>query len=131
MKIHNNQPVSGKTIRKTSRSGNSGTVFGTMLESEIGQLQPAGSAVDEQPQPQQQSTAEAWQALEESVTLLDQAMQSIEAGDAPSPQLIRDIEQLRGLLRQQVSSGSATTSELKQADTLLAVEAERIRSMQG
>ncbi len=126
MKIHNNQPINGKTIRKTSRNS-SGGVFGKMLESEINQVQVTSeSHADTSKQPMQ----EAWHTLDESVSLLDEAMQCIESGDSPPRQLIHDIEKLRSLLRQQVTSGSPD-AELQQADTLLAVEAARIRSMQA
>jgi hypothetical protein len=125
MKIHNNLPVSGKTIRKASRNSTEG-VFGKLLESEIHPVQATNeSHADTSQQPMQ----EAWHTLEESVSLLDKAMQCIESGDTPPRQLINDIEQLRSLLRQQVSSGRPS-AELQQADTLLAVEAARIRSMQ-
>ena len=126
MKIHNNQPINGKTIRKTSRNS-SGGVFGKMLESEINQVQVTSeSHADTSKQPMQ----EAWHTLDESVSLLDEAMQCIESGDSPPHQLIHDIEKLRSLLRQQVTSGGPD-AELQQADTLLAVEAARIRSMQS
>jgi len=126
MKIHNNQPINGKTIRKSSRNS-SGGVFGKMLESEINQVQVTSeSHADTSKQPMQ----EAWHTLDESVSLLDEAMQCIESGDSPPRQLIHDIEKLRSLLRQQVTSGSPD-AELQQADTLLAVEAARIRSMQA
>jgi len=126
MKIHNNLPVSGKTIRKTSRNSTEG-VFGQMLESEIHPVQAGGeNHADSSQQPMQ----EAWHTLEDSVSLLDKAMQCFKSGDTPPRQLIHDIEQLRSQLRQQVSSGRPST-ELQQADTLLAVEAARIRSMQS
>ncbi len=126
MKIHNNLPVSGKTTRKTSRSSANG-VFGTLLESEISQVQAVSEACSGT---SKQPMKEAWHTLEESVSLLDQAMQCIASGDSPPRQLVHDIDQLRSLLRQQAASGNPD-SELKQADTLLAVEAARIRSMQA
>ncbi len=98
-----------------------------MLESEIDQVQVASEARSDTAR---HPMEEAWHTLEESVSLLDEAMHCIEAGDSPPRQLIQDIEQLRSLLRQQVASGSSS-ADLKQVDTLLAVEAERIRSMQA
>jgi len=126
MKIQNSLPVSGKTTRKTSRSSSNG-VFGKMLESEIHPIQAATENHADAPKLPMQ---EAWHTLEDSVSLLDKAMQCIEAGDSPPRELIHDIEQLRSLLRQQVNSGRPN-AELQQADTLLAVEAARIRSMQA
>jgi len=134
MKIHNNVPISNKTTRSTRRSSSS-SVFGQLLETESHLSDQ--TAVDQKPHGQDdQATSEkapmqeAWHTLEESVSLLDEAMHCIEAGDNPPQQLIQDIEQLRTLLRRQVASGSSAL-ELKQADTLLAVEAERIRAMQS
>lgn len=126
MKIHENQPISGKSVQKTKRSRSDG-VFGKLLDNEIqqtSQVQPT-----EQPgsQPQMQ---QAWHTLEESIGLLDQAMLCIEEGETPPQQLINDIESLRAALRQQLATGLSAT-ELSQADTLLAVEAERIRSLQS
>jgi len=149
MKIQNNVPVGGKATRKTTRSSSNG-VFGQLLDAGV---PPVTSDRPQSDQPQSNSpqpnlsqanpsaseqTAsnqaapmqEAWHTLQESVSLLDEAMHCIESGDSPPQKLIHDIEQLRALLRQQVSSGSAAI-ELKQADTLLAVEAERIRAMQS
>jgi len=125
MKIHNSLPVSGKTTRKNARSRTDG-VFGQLLDAEIGQTQAVSEVRHDTSQTPMQ---DAWHTLEESVSLLDHALQCIEAGDAPPRHMIADIEVLRSRLRQQVASGSSD-AELKQADTLLAVEAERIRSMQ-
>jgi len=149
MKIQNNVPVGGKATRKTTRSSTNG-VFGQLLDAGVQPLtadQPQSdhSQSDSSqpgypqsnPSAAEQATSkpsipmqEAWHTLQESVSLLDEAMHCIESGDSPPQKLIHDIEQLRALLRQQVSSGSAAL-ELKPADTLLAVEAERIRAMQS
>ncbi len=133
MKIQSNAPITGKTTHSSKRSTAS-SLFDQLLDSEVRQHdqdktdQPRDHAVqtNDAIAPMQ----EAWHTLEESVTLLDEAMQCIESGDSPPQRLIQDIEQLRALLRKQVTSGSSAI-ELKQADTLLAVEAERIRAMQS
>lgn len=133
MKIQNNTPVTGKTTRSTKRSTAS-RLFGQLLDSEAHQADQ--SKTDQAHDHNTQTTdaiapmQEAWHTLEESVTLLDEAMQCIESGDSPPQRLIQDIEQLRTLFKKQVASGSSAI-ELKQADTLLAVEAERIRAMQS
>jgi len=124
MKIHNNQPISGKSTRKTARSRSDG-VFGKLLESEIAQVPAIHESSEEAAQ---SSMQQAWQDLEGSISLLNQARQRLENGSNPSPQLILEIEQLRSSLHRQVDSGCSSV-ELRQVDTLLAVEAERIRSM--
>jgi len=133
MKIQNSTPVSGKTTQTTKRSTANG-LFGQLLDAES---QQTDQSTTDQPQNHSAQTTdtrapmqEAWHTLEESVTLLDEAMQCIESGDSPPQKLIQDIEHLRALLRVQVASGGSAI-ELKQADTLLAVEAERIRAMQS
>jgi len=131
MKIRHNTPISAKTTQRSKRS-NSSNAFGQLLDS-----QDKTTTASQQQQsneqlatPNQPAMQEAWHTLEESVSLLDEAMHCIESGDNPPQKLIHDIEHLRALLRQQVASGSAAL-ELRQADTLLAVEAERIRAMQS
>jgi len=139
MKIQNSVPISSKTTRSTKRSSSNGA-FGQLLDAETRQTEQGATDQSTIDQSQHKSerhleTAkepmrEAWQTLEESVSLLDEAMHCIESGANPPQKLIQDIEQLRALLRKQVVSGSSAL-ELKQADTLLAVEAERIRAMQS
>jgi len=125
MKVHNNLPISGQTTQNSKRSRSDG-VFKNLLDAEMSDVQPVSNQHQEAPQDDKKQT---WQALQESVSLLDQAMQCLEAGNPPSTELIDDIDQLRSQLRLQLSSGTQT-GDLQQADTLLAVEAERIRSMQ-
>jgi len=126
MKIHNNLPVNGQSTQKTKRNRSDG-VFKNLFDAEMTEVQPVSNPQQEAPQGNPEQT---WQALHESVSLLDQAMQCLEAGSPPSPQLMVDIEQLRSQLRSKLGSDTPT-SDLKQADTLLAVEAERIRSLQS
>jgi len=133
MKIRNNAPVTGKTTHSTKRSDTSG-LFGQLLDAETHQTEQHSTDQPHDHDTQRKEASapmqEAWNTLEESVTLLDEAMQCIESGDSPPQRLIQDIEKLRTLLRQQVASGGSAI-ELRQADTLLAVEAERIRAMQS
>jgi len=132
MKIHQNIPVNSKTTHKTKRHSSTGA-FGQLLDANSEQLSTTEPEQARQGTPATVTQApmqEAWRTLESSVFLLDEAMHCIESGDNPPHTLIHDIEQLRALLRQQVGSGNAAL-ELKQADTLLAVEAERIRTMQS
>ncbi|NWF37696.1 hypothetical protein F3F96_00890 [Mariprofundus sp. NF] len=126
MKIHNNLPVSGQTTRKTKQSSATG-VFQTLFDAEVSdshEIENADQAATHEPEKR------AWQALNESVILLDQAMQCLESGNAPTAQMISDIEQLRGQVQQHLSANTQN-KELREADTLLAVEAERIRSLQS
>ncbi|PJA31656.1 MAG: hypothetical protein CO187_08210 [Zetaproteobacteria bacterium CG_4_9_14_3_um_filter_53_7] len=126
MKIHNNLPVTGQSTQKTKQA-RSNVVFKSLLESEMTPIQQ----LNEQPQQEpQQGNEQGWQALQESISLLDQAMQCLESGDMPTTQIIDNIDTLRSQLRQQLASNTQS-NELRDADTLLAVEAERMRSLQS
>lgn len=126
MKIHNNLPVSGQTTRKTKQRGATG-VFQALFDAEVSDTREIDS--NEQ-MPAHEPEKRAWQALNESVSLLDQAMQCLESGNAPTPQMISDIEHLRNQVQQHLSANTQN-KELREADTLLAVETERMRSMQS
>jgi len=125
MKIQNNLPIRAKRPAKPGQSRSDG-VFQALFEADIAAVQ----AADEQPMSDDRTGAKAaWRALEDSVSLLDQAMLCLESGDAPTQQLVDNIEQLRATLHQQLTSASNARA-LTQAEILLAVEVERIRSFQ-
>lgn len=126
MKIHNNLPISGNQTRKSGKS-RSGSVFHTLFEAEVADVQTTG---EQQTPDERNSQDQAWRALEDSVFLLDEAMQCLESGQAPTQQLVDSIDQLRTALHQQLASGS-DTRDLTQAEILLAVEVERMRAMQS
>ena len=126
MKIHNNLPISGNQTRKSGKS-RSGSVFHTLFEAEVTDVQTTG---EQQAPDERNSQDQAWRALEDSVFLLDEAMQCLESGQAPTQQLVDSIDQLRTALHQQLASGS-DTRDLTQAEILLAVEVERMRAMQS
>lgn len=126
MKIQNNLPITAKQTRKVS-SGRTDGVFHSLFEAEVNDVRPVA---DEPTREERQDTEFTWKTLQESVSLLDRAMQHLESGDAPSQQLLDDIEQLRNRLHQQLPPGT-DSKVLSQAETLLAVEAQRIRSLQG
>lgn len=127
MKIHNNLPISGNQTRKSGKS-RSGSVFHTLFEAEVADVvQTTG---EQQAPDKRSSQDQAWRALEDSVFLLDEAMQCLESGHAPTQQLVDSIDQLRTALHQQLASGS-DTRDLTQAEILLAVEIERMRALQS
>jgi len=124
MKITNQPPIQGTTSQKSGKKSPNG-VFQSLLESELATMPVQGSTQETAPESGGQQTL---RALQDSVALLDQAMNCLESGELPPDQLLQDIE----LLRSHVKRQSATTSdagELSQADTILAVEAARIRSL--
>jgi len=126
MKIQNNLPIRGSQTRKSAQSRSDG-VFHALFEAEVADVQHTG---EQHTNDDGRRSEHAWRALEESISLLDQAMQCLESGDAPTPQLMDSIEQLRTTLHQQMASGSDALT-LTQAEILLAVEIERIHSLQS
>jgi len=134
MKINNNLPIGDKTIRKSRTRSNSNR-FAEILDTEMEPTQPAQTQQRQADPPSDQANHDAWHTLEESISLLDHALQHLESGHPPSPALLQEIESLRSQLRQHAQSSRLSHGEahqtLNQADTLLAVEAERIRAMQS
>jgi len=124
MKIHNNMPIRGSQTRKAAKSSSDG-VFHALFEAEIADTAPLTADTTDQ----RNNDAPAWQALEDSVSLLDQAMHCLESGHTPDQQLLDNIEQLRNTLRQQKVIGES--GELDQAEVMLSVEIERIRAMKA
>jgi len=124
MKITNQPPIQGTTSQKSGKKSTHGA-FQTLLESELAALPVQGTTPEATPE---SGSRQTWQALQDSVALLDQAMLCLESGEQPPDQLLHDIEQLRSQVKRQ-SAIASDANELHQADTILAVEAARIRSL--
>jgi len=126
MKIENNLPIRGKQTRTSGQSRSDG-LFHALFEAEVADVQPTG---EQQPGDDAPRSEHAWKSLQEGISLLDQAMLCLESGDAPTQQLVDNIEQLRATLHQQLVPDSDLQT-LTQAEVLLAVEIERMRSLQS
>ncbi|MDQ6993059.1 MAG: hypothetical protein Q9M31_06250 [Mariprofundus sp.] len=123
MKIQRNMPISGKSVKKQSASRTDGA-FKALFDGEISEVK---APEEEAHSGQHANQEQAWKSLQESITMLDKAVECLTAGEAPTEELLENIEQLRTTLHQQLIPGS--DQSLAQAETLLAVEAERIRSL--
>jgi len=73
--------------------------------------------------PTQGTQIESWNMIEDIAQLLDEAMFSLEAGDAPEPELVQNLRDLRKQLRRHMPEGSEGFTDL---DTLIAVETHRL-----
>ncbi len=127
MKIQNRGPIRQPASPKTDSTSRSGA-FGKLLESELS-LRAGEAVLPPEPNPSaaNASEQEAWNSLERGLSLLDEAMDQLGQGRTPDPETLAEIEALRAELRQAGKSLSST--ELDQANTILAVEAARMRSM--
>jgi len=124
MKIQNHGAVQATTTRKSQKKDTSG-VFQSLLESEITPPQDTEHSNEQTATPAEQPPM---QTLHTSIALLDQAMDCLESGQAPPEQLLNDIENLRNEVHRHSHPGQQT-EVLQEADTILAVEAARIRSL--
>jgi len=106
------------------KKGKSAGTFQTLLEAGIDATQSTSSS--EQQDNRQGSSQQRWQLVEEAATLLDQALEQLAAGEKPAEEVLSSIQKLRTQLHQH--RGEAN-DELHQADAMLAVEAERIHSL--
>ena len=109
---------------KSLKKGKAAGTFQTLLETEIDATQNKLSS--EQRDSRQGSSQQRWQLVEEAATLLDQALEQLAVGEKPAEEVLNSIQKLRTQLQQQTGE---TSDELHQADAMLAVEAERIHSL--
>ncbi|MDX8404802.1 MAG: hypothetical protein R8K50_01460 [Mariprofundus sp.] len=125
MKIQNNMPIKGSQARKPGKSRSDG-VFHALFDAEVAEVKPTEE--QQHSRDDHGGAAQAWRAVEDSVSLLDQAMQCLESGKTPSQEMVADIEQLRSALQQQRGND---TQDLSQAEVMLTVEIERIRALRN
>jgi len=107
---------------KSLKKGKADGTFQSILEAGI-------DAVDGKSPSDQRSGHDAeqrWLLVEEAADILDQALEQLSAGEKPTDEMLNTIQKLRSELHQQRGE---TTEALKQADTMLAIEAERIHSL--
>jgi glutathione S-transferase len=106
------------------KKGKTGDAFQTLLETEIDASQSITSPG--QHKDRQQTSRQQWQLVEEAALLLDQALEQLAAGEKPAEEVLTSIQRLRTQLHQHAGEAG---DELTQADAMLAVEAERIHSL--
>lgn len=114
------QSQSSQSLKKGKATG----TFQTLLDTEIDATR--SKSPSEQRDNSEAPALQRWQLVEEAATLLDQALEQLAAGEKPAEDVLNSIQKLRSQLHQQ--SGE-TSVELQQADAILAVEAERIHSL--
>jgi len=106
------------------KKGKSAETFQALLDTEIDAVQ--GKSSPEQSNNGHASAQQRWQLVEEAASLLDQALEQLSDGEKPAEEVLNSIQKLRTQLHQHRGE---TDDELHQADAMLAVEAERIHSL--
>ncbi|MDX8396388.1 MAG: hypothetical protein R8K22_08250 [Mariprofundaceae bacterium] len=122
MKIQGTGKVQGQKIASGKKARSDGA-FQSLLNAEMTTEETTKTSENQQKKPDKK---QASIVLEEAVHVLDQTLKQLESGNIPDNQTLDTIQQLRIRLQEQNTSNA---SELQQADTLLAVEAERIKSL--
>ena len=125
MKIHGpsslkNQPTQGSKKSKVN------SPFHTFLEAEIAGIKKDATSTEENFHPH--SEGRQAQLVEEAARLLDHALEQLTHGEKPGEEILSSIQQLRRELHHQ-QQGEVDES-LQQANTLLAVEVERLNNLQ-
>jgi len=128
MKITSKNSVAPQ--KRTQHKQASGSNFGSILSTEMGAISSTSNnspitPKQNAPQPDQQ---ESYSLFEQASELLDQALTQLEAGDQPTDETLQSIQKIRSeldLLGGQIQD----QSDLAEAKTLLAVEAQRIQAM--
>jgi len=130
MKITNDSAIRPASPRKKEAASKGGN-FQTFLEAEIAETTAVQAEQTDSGAAHTEHDDAAWKTLSDCVELLDRAMHCLEKGDEPPANLAVDIEQLRLKLHHQLEERTPSGAALRQADTMLAVEAERIRNIQS
>ncbi len=134
MKINPRAPVRNHATRNSAKTDDSG-VFRNLLETQLAaDAETAAPATsDERYSPDSGQPAE--QTLREGMALLNEALACLESDSRAPEALLRDIGQLRRQVALHLDSPQAgmdaKREDMKQADTILAVEAARIRSLKS
>lgn len=123
MKVQGPSRLKNRPATNSKKSNVDGS-FHTFLEAEIAGIQKKDTPVsgNEREHPDQNQA----QLLDKAARLLDQTLEQLAAGEKPTEQLISSIQRLRTQLHQQTGTPDEI---LHQADTMLAVEAERIHTL--
>ena len=120
MKIHRGQPVSSRTTASDGASRSDGR-FQVLLDGElaVAAKEPRRNRADGS-----ETQARHRRILGEAADLLDSAIAEIEAGDTPRKQTVESLQKLR----RELVGPDGDNADLRDAEALLATEAERLKS---
>lgn len=110
--VHNTAKASSST-QTQSTSGS----FRSLLKQRIDAMREDGTVSTESAPP------ESLSMIEDAAQILDEAMSRLQTGEAPDPEIVHSLRELRQKLRQHMPDGGG---ELADLDTLIAVETHRL-----
>ncbi|MDX8391122.1 MAG: hypothetical protein R8K53_00925 [Mariprofundaceae bacterium] len=121
MKIRPGQPLRPQKNTSQVQGGITDSRFQSLLDGELqttSDKQHDFSSHEQTPSDQQQ------QLFSDATRLLDEAIEQIESDHAPRKQTIESLQQVR----KKLANMGATGNDLTAANTILAVETERLKS---
>ena len=109
--IHSPNASSSAQTQSTSGS------FRSLLKQRIDAMREDGTVSTESALP------ESLGMIEDAAQILDEAMSRLQTGEAPDPEIVHTLRELRKKLRQHMPEGGGGLADL---DTLIAVETHRL-----
>lgn len=117
MRIRGTGPIQTPGSTTSTASSSASGSFRTLLQQRLSALSEDGTI------PSQNEHPESWSMIEDAALLLDEAMSRLQEGNAPSPELVQNLRELRKQLRRRIPDGNEGLADL---DTLIAVETHRL-----
>lgn len=90
--------------------------FRSLLQQRIESLREDGAL------PTEMASTASWGMIEDAAQMLDEAMARLQSGEAPDPETVRNLRELRKKLREHMPEGE----DFADLDALIAVEASRL-----
>jgi len=127
MKIKSTQNIA--TAQASQRKKKNNSAFTSLFASEM-ESPPPPEVTSPQHDTSDDNPAKSLTLFAQASELLEQALVQLEAGESNHDETLASIQQVRQQLDDLSNQQSTQAPELSQAETLLAVEAQRIKSIQ-
>jgi len=130
MKIQSTTSKSSLGSNKKAGSKDTTGAFKSLFSSQVSEETPLAAAQERAPQQQQDTPPKQQQPIvEDALHLLEQTMLKLDEGEHLPEQAILAIEDLRQALNNPDNALDMNQHDLQAADTLLAVEAKRLKTL--
>jgi len=117
MRIRGTGSIHAPNAPSSTQTQSTGSSFRSLLKQRIDAMREDGAVPTEATMP------ESLGMIEDAAQILDEAMSRLQTGEAPDPEVVHALRELRKRLRQHMPEGEGALAEL---DTLIAVETHRL-----
>jgi hypothetical protein len=117
MRIRGTGPIHSPNASSSTQAQSTSGSFRSLLKQRIDAIREDGTVSSESALP------ESLGMIEDAAQILDEAMSRLQSGEAPDPEIVHTLRELRKKLRQHMPAGGEGLADL---DTLIAVETHRL-----